>query len=314
MIRLATFNLYLGADLAVLFGSTGPDDLAARARVVRRQLDATRFAERAEAIAALFARERPDVVGLQEVSRWTSGPLAADPSSNDERVLVDFLSELLDALAEAGCPYDAHAVNPNFAGSLPVGTETVSVTGANVTLVRRGGRARVTAQRTGAFRTGHHVVTGVEGVTFPIARSWGLVELDVAGSPLWFANTHLEAYDGRARGAQRDELLGEIGDPLVPVVVAGDFNATADQVGMPANYRDAWTEAGNDPGAGATCCQAADLASARSSLASRIDYLFVRGATVTGCRVVGDRPEDRSRPHDLWPSDHACVIAELELP
>jgi endonuclease/exonuclease/phosphatase family metal-dependent hydrolase len=313
MIRLATFNLYLGADLALLFGACDAEDLAVRAKEVRRQLAATRFTERADAIAALFARERPDVVGLQEVTRWTVAPLSDDVAAVSEHVLSDFLPELLAALDSAGCPYDPHALNPNFAGALPVDGELMSVAGANVTLIRRHGPVRVTAERTGTYRYGHAVATALEGVTFPIGRSWGLVELEVAGRSLWFANTHTEAYDGRTRAAQRDELLDVIGDPQVPVVVAGDFNATPARIGMPAHFRDAWTAAGNDPDAGATCGQAADLANVESTLADRIDYVFVNGATVTGCRVVGDRPEDRSRPHGLWPSDHACVIAEVEL-
>jgi hypothetical protein len=36
----------------------------------------------------------------------------------------------------------------------------------------------------------------------------------------------------------------------------------------------------------------------------------VRGAEVTACRVVGERPEDRTSS-GLWPSDHACVVADI---
>ena len=117
--------------------------------MVRAQLDATRFAERAGAVAALLSRERPDLVGLQEVSRWVStGP-------DGEHVLADFLPMLLDALEAAGCPYDAHARTAAFGGSLPVsGTEWVSLSGANVTLVRRGGPVRVLGETTGTFAAG----------------------------------------------------------------------------------------------------------------------------------------------------------------
>ena len=70
-LRVATYNLYLGADLSLLFGVTDLDELAKQVRVVREQLEATRFDERARAVAAVLGRERPDLVGLQEVSRWT---------------------------------------------------------------------------------------------------------------------------------------------------------------------------------------------------------------------------------------------------
>jgi endonuclease/exonuclease/phosphatase family metal-dependent hydrolase len=94
------------------------------------------------------------------------------------------------------------------------------------------------------------------------------------------------------------------------VVVVGDFNATPDKVGMPEEYVDAWTAAGRD-GDGRTCGQKADL-TGESSLDARIDYIWVRGAEVAACWVVGHRPEDRT-PSGLWPSDHAAVVAEITL-
>ena len=116
-LRVATYNLYLGADLALLFGATDLADLTARTARVRQQLAATRFPERARAVAAILARERPDLVGLQEVARWTTAPLARDGGPGEQRVLADFLAVLVDALAEAGCGYDVHAVTSGFSGA-----------------------------------------------------------------------------------------------------------------------------------------------------------------------------------------------------
>jgi Endonuclease/Exonuclease/phosphatase family len=309
-LRVATWNLYLGADLALLFDAHDLDELAARVRVVRRQLEATRFDERARAAAAVLARERPHLVGLQEVARWTSSPLAPDGSLGDERVLVDFLPTLLAALDEAGCRYAAHAVNQNFSGAMPVSvSEWMGVTGANVTLVR--GDVEVLGERTAPFETRHVVVTAVDGVSFPVVRSWGSVEVRVAGSVVRFVNTHTEAYDARVRDEQRDEVLAAHADPAVPTVLVGDLNARPDQVGVPAPWRDAWDRG---EGAGPTCGQGAELADPVSTLSERIDYVWVRDATVRGCRVVGDAPGDRTEPHGLWPSDHAAVVADLELP
>ncbi len=156
----------------------------------------------------LLARERPHLVGLQEVSRWSVAPLGADGSLGAERVLVDFLPILLDALEHAGCPYDAHAVNENFSGAMPVSdTEWMSLVGANATLVRRDAGVEVVGERTAAFDAGHEMVTGIDGVRFPIARSWGSVDVLVDDAPLRFVNTHTEAYDDRVRDAQRDEVL-----------------------------------------------------------------------------------------------------------
>ena len=69
--------------------------------------------------------------------------------------------------------------------------------------------------------------------------------------------------------------------------------------------------AGNDPEGGLTSGQGADLSNPTSELHERIDYVFVRGARVDGCWVVGDRSEDRTTSSSLWPSDHACVLADV---
>ena len=310
-VRVATYNLYLGADLALLFGVRDRAALAEQVHVVRKQLDATRFHERAAAVAELLARERPHLVGLQEVSRWAVAPIGLDGSLGEERVLVDFLPALLDALDAAGCPFDALVVNENFAGAMPVSdTEWMSLVGANVTLVRRDAGVEVLGGTTGEFAAGHEVVTGIDGVSFPIVRSWGSLDVRVDGAALRFANTHTEAYDGRVRDAQRDELLAHCDEASTPVVLVGDFNATPDVVGVPDPWLDAWS---TSEGVGATVGQAADLANEQSTLSGRIDYVFARDAGVTACRRIGHRSADRSTPHGLWPSDHAGVVADLEV-
>lgn len=305
-LRVATYNLYLGANLALLFDVADLDQLAERVRVVRDQLDRTHFEERARAVAALLARERPDLVGLQEVSRWVLTPV-----SGTEQVLADFLPVLLAELEQAGCAYDPQAVNTNFGGAMPVSrTEWVGLTGANVTLVRRGSAVEVVGEACATFANSHRVVTAVEGVAFPIVRSWGRVDVRVEGRPVRFVNTHTEAYDGPARDAQRDEVLAATADVDVPVVLVGDLNAEPDVVGLPDGWTDAWSVGKGD---GFTNGQAGDLANPTSTLRARIDYVWVRDAEVLSAHVVGDRPEDRTTPHGLWPSDHACVVADLDV-
>lgn len=310
-LRVATYNVYLGADLSLLLTVSDPDELTDRVKLVRGQLDVTRSGERVHAIAALLARERPDLVGLQEVARWTTAPLGRDGTAGPEQDLADFQAELLTALAETGCAYDAYTVNHGFAGAMPVSDhERVGVVGANVTLVRRDAPVEVVQERTGLFAAVYRAVTGIEGVTFPVVRGWGAVDLRVDGAPMRFVNTHTEAYDAAVRDLQRDELLDLQRGVGAPVVLVGDLNARPETVGIPAPWVDAWT-AGE--GRGLTFGQAADLANVDSALHERIDYVWVRGARVVGCVVVGDQPEDRTEPHLLWPSDHACVVADLSL-
>jgi endonuclease/exonuclease/phosphatase family metal-dependent hydrolase len=312
MLTVATYNVYLGADLALLFGVGSAAELAAAAEAVRAQLEATRMDERATAVARLVAAEQPDLVGLQEVSRWTRGAVGPDGELGREHVLFDFLPSLRRALEQQHVSYDVHAVTPSFTGGLPVpGGEWIGLTGANVILVRRGGPVTVTAESSHAFAHHHVVRTGIDGVSFPVVRGRGSVSAVVDGRPFLFVNTHTEAYSVAVRDAQRDELLAAIGDAGIPVVVVGDLNAPPGEVGFPAAYTDAWVAAGH--GAGATCGQRATLDNGPSQLSGRIDYVWVRDAVVRGARVVGDRQSDRTTPGGLWPSDHACVVADLEV-
>lgn len=309
-VRVATYNLYLGADVTVVFGVSSQVELERAARVVLDQLVATDFAARAKAIAALMVRERVDLVGLQEVARW-SREMAMPGGGAGTEVWLDFLSVLLDALTEAGQPYDVHASTPNFTGGAHIeGQFAMEVLGHNVVLVRRGGPVTVLSSRTGDFDARLDIVTGMPDPVLSIARSWGWVDAEVNGRRFRFVNSHLEAWDENVRNRQRNELLAAIGDPDRPVVVVGDFNATPDRVGMPREYVDAWAVAGRG-GTGSTAGQRADL-TGESTLDARIDYVWVRGAHVEGCRVVGDRPEDRTAS-GLWPSDHAAVIADITI-
>lgn len=310
MLTVATYNLYLGADLSPLFGVQDTDDLLRQARTVQAQLVGTEFPSRAKAIAALVARERIDVLGLQEVAGWTR----TTTGGPGEEVWCDYLAELLIAFEAQGTPYDAHAPNSNFHGGAAVSAdESMGVVGYNVILVRRDCGVEVTAARTGDFHASLDIATGMADLVLNVPRSWGWVDATAAGRRFRFVNTHTEAFDAGTRNAQRDELLDAIGEPGVPVLVVGDFNAPPSSVGMPPAYVDAWLAVGGDPGAGFTCGQAADLANPESTLAERIDYVWVRDALVTGCRVVGDAPGDRTQVAGLWPSDHACVVAAVDL-
>ncbi len=312
-VRVATYNLYLGADLTLIFGAHSPEHLQQQAKLVHAQLLGTDFPARADAIARVLVRERVDLVGLQEVARWSRSTIGPDGTQGEPEVWCDFLTELLAALERNGLPCDAYAVNANFHGGSAISDdEAVTVLGLNVVLARRDRRIAVTDAATGDYATTLDIATGMDELVLNIPRSWGWVDVAVDGAPIRFVNTHTEAYDERTRNAQRDELLDAIGDPGTPVVVVGDFNAPPESVGMPADFQDAWVAAG-DGGPGHTCGQTSDLANVESLLRERIDYVWVQGADVECCRIVGNVDSDRTTGAGLWPSDHAGVVCDLRL-
>ncbi len=69
----------------------------------------TDFPTRAEAIANTIATESPDLVGLQEVTRWIAQPTIAGPTPPS----FDFLAILEGELEERGLDYSVAAVSEN---------------------------------------------------------------------------------------------------------------------------------------------------------------------------------------------------------
>ena len=165
-------------------------------------------------MAAVLARERPHLVGLQEVARWTPAPLAPDGSLGDERVLDDFLPTLLAALDEAGCRYTPHAGQPELLrrdAGVALGVD--GRRGANVTLVRDD--VEVVGERTAPFGTRHVVATASTEWRSPWCAA-GAASSPAGGTALRLVNTHTEAYDARVRDTQRDEVLAAHADTRCP--------------------------------------------------------------------------------------------------
>jgi len=102
----------------------------------------------------------------------------------------------------------------------------------------------------------------------------------------------------------------------------GDFNSTppSNANGNGAAYRavtgagfeDAWSYVRADT-PGDTCCQQPDLKNSSSELNRRIDFIFTRGtAKAISAGLTGGHPGDRTSS-GLWPSDHAGLVATIEL-
>ncbi len=316
-----TQNLYLGANLQPLFGKSGLDLIRAAAAAYAHVVQ-TDFPDRAQAIAKEIAAERPEVVGLQEVALWQEGP---DPAHL--QTTYDFLTILLDALADHGASYRAVAVGAHFSGALPIGiapdgtpTPWASLTDRDAIIVRTDLPEREfswsnpTAQN---FQRTFDQQLG--GSTIQIPRGWTTVDVRFQGRAYRIAETHLEAYSESVRNDQAAELLASLEASPLPVILAGDINSlptdTAGPYGLfaAAGYVDSWVQAmDGDPGF--TAGQPDDLnCTLPSALDHRVDYILhddnpaLRAVPRTG-DVVGDSTNDcTATDPPLWPSDHAGV-------
>jgi len=335
-----TRNLYLGADLGPVLAALGSGNSSAivgAATQTWAAVQATRPAERMAAVADEIVAADPEVVGLQEVTTWTT--FAYNPATgvaSDPTVAYDFLDLLLDALADRGADYRevAGATAHNFASPpIPVlatpsatfPTRAVRLADRDVIIARDD--VPTSHARTGTFTTIVSFPFG--GSVLPVARGWGSADVHAGKASFRFVNSHLEAFGipgvdaEQVRVAQAGELLAaqallatRLGE--LPMVYVGDYNSRAPDAAaysllLAGVGADAWPRTHpRDPGP--TCCFEATLTDPADPLTSRID-LVLHGTDVKAARarVVGSDPDDRTAS-GLWPSDHAGVVARLVFP
>jgi len=320
---VATYNLYLGANLQPLFGAT-PETVAGLAQAVWDHVEQVDFRIRARAIARLIDQADSEVVGLQEVALWERGtsPATLQP-------VYDFQQIMLDALAARGEHYRAVAVTRNFQSPpVPLASGGVArFTDRDVILVRSGPGAAVKTSnpRAALFAARIPLANPLLGGA-AIVRGWTSVDVKVRGKSFRFVDTHLEAFDAGVRTLQAQELAALLAGSPLPVVLVGDLNSrpddTAGAYGIltgALHLADAWVVV-HGPQGGFTSGQTDDLDLPESRLDHRIDYVLYQPAGLRASRaeVLGEEQRDRTpplpgAPFGLWPSDHAGAAATLAL-
>ncbi len=334
-ITVATYNLYLGADLTQLFGEVEPDRLAARTATLWSAVEASRPFERMRAAATVLLARLPDVVAVQEAALWRSGTAGATR-------VHDLLQTLLDSLSRGGADYRVAVENHVFgsgdlSGAITRATgQVVELFDRSAILVRDDPALTVTSTAAGTFTD--RIVVRVLGQPVEVVRGWCSADVRVDNADVRVTNTHLEAYDAHVRAAQARQLADELADTTdgMVQVLLGDLNCRpprcrteretftdamveidgdAYETLLGAGLADAWTLAHPDAECrGATCGQAPALRNPVSALDHRIDVALVDPSrfTVRRADVVGADPDDRTSS-GLWPSDHACLVVELEI-
>ncbi|MGZ4594732.1 MAG: endonuclease/exonuclease/phosphatase family protein [Actinomycetes bacterium] len=321
-LTVMTQNLYLGSSLTPALTATDPASFLSAVATIFGTVQFTNFPARAQAIAAQVASEQPDLVGLQEVSRWeTSGP-GVPPGQ-------DFLAILQAALASRGLHYTVAAVSDNAdIGPVPLVTPCAStVVGACLVTLHDRDVILVNDRTRGLHwwnpQHGNYVAQQLFSPPLPGAapvsfnRGWVTIDARYRGERFHFASTHLETEDFPAvQQAQGAEFLAGPARGHGAVIAVGDFNSAADgsttttYAALTSTFTDAWSTNPHDPGF--SCCQNATLTNPVSQLASRIDLVLGRkGARPKAAHLVGTTPFQATSP--LWPSDHAGLVARVRL-
>jgi len=333
-ITVMTRNLYLGANLDQAIAAIFSGDrqvITDAATATWASVMATNFPERSEVLADEIAHSQPQLVGLQEVSLYRTGPPDAfsENPTPAKRVRLDFLEILLQELNERGLHYAPVSVTKNFDVENPGYTspgvlQDIRLTDRDVILARTdlpSSELKLSNVQAANFYTNASLPIGATGQSVTISRGWGSVDVTTRGHKFRFINTHLEqeGFFEQAQVAQGDEILSGPANTSLPVILVGDFNSRADGTGTPtysnltgAGFTDAWSVA--RPGElGNTFGHEPLLRNTTVNLTQRIDLVLLRGSvSAVDADVVGDELGDRT-PSGLWPSDHAGLMARMGL-
>ncbi len=101
-----TQNLYLGSSLGPALEAATPEGFIEAVARIYATVQYTNFPARAQAVANEIDKKEPDLIGLQEVTKWTTEGLNPPPG-------YDFLTILEAALAERGLHYTAASIANN---------------------------------------------------------------------------------------------------------------------------------------------------------------------------------------------------------
>lgn len=321
-ITVMTRNLYLGGDLTPsITAPTFPAFMSANAALLTH-VDLVNFPQRAKLLAAEIMKNKPDLVGLQEVALWRTGPLG-DPAPATT-VRYDYLKLLMAELNESGHPYDVAVVQNEADLESPTGAPhnlDARLTMRDVILVRGGGKIKVADTSSANFANNVTFTLPSTGTTATSTRGWTAVDVRRGNQTFRFVNTHLESYDYRIRILQARELLaGPVGTAPGDVVLLGDMN-TGPTLPV-ANNRlayytlvdggmvDTWPILhGDEPGY--TAGLGDDLTEPADDVENRIDLIMFKGS-ITPVRSWTFGTEYKT-PDGRWASDHLGHAAVLQL-
>jgi len=320
VVKVMTQNLYLGSDLNLALDAETPAEFVGAVAVIYGTALFTDFPARAGAIADTILEQRPDIIGLQEVTTWTSFGAGAPPT-------LDFLAILQLQLAQRGLNYEVVAVSnnaeigpvPQFFQCGPGGPCFVTLNDRDVILVNAGNSDLVVTSAASNLYVAQLIFpTAVGPVSFD--RGWAYIDGTFEGKKFRFLNTHLETQAaGSTQEAQGQEFLFGPANTGGAVIAVGDFNSAADGTTTSTYddlttdfFKDAWEQNSGAPGL--TCCQNSTLTNTSSELDSRIDLILTMGsARALRAELISDTPFFQGPIPPFWPSDHAGVIAEIRI-
>lgn len=347
-VKVMTRNIYLGADLTPAIEAKGVSQFVEATGEILRQVTANDFPVRAKGLAKEILEKEPDLVGLQEVAEWRTGPpsletLLGGSKPHAETVRYDYLTELLAQLNKGKKRYRAAVVEPEFDFEAPADENGVPGDGPNSLIANAEINGRLTMRDVILAKVGDEVKTShptkghykslysveISGAKVTVTRGWVAVDATVNGSvPFHFVDTHLESFDPQTvvpsiRAQQAAELVAPGGPATsrLPVILVGDMNSdtkTAVQPGDGQAYealvKGGMRERSTYEPLG--CCLETALlpvsgGGSASQFNHKVDHIMT--SDPKQIKLVKSSVTGRKPTNGFWDSDHAGLFSELKI-
>jgi endonuclease/exonuclease/phosphatase family metal-dependent hydrolase len=225
-VTTMTRNMFPGADLdPIVAVGLGQLTMQEAMAMISGQVTASDIPARAGLIAKEIAENKPDLVALQEATKW-------EITVEGNTIVLDQLELLMRALKKAGQHYQLAVVQKMTDVQLP---GSISYTDNNAILVRANGPLNVVGSETHIYNYLMPLPFTIGGAT-EVLRGWMAVDIKFKGLRFKFVNTHLEAplekeLDGPThylQFLQAQQLVAELSTVNQPIILAGDFNSDAE--------------------------------------------------------------------------------------
>ncbi len=335
VLKTATFNAYIGADLApvVAIPPVSPGDpgypeyvreVIAAATKVYLGVVASDPPRRLAGIAREIGITKPHVVAVQELYSIYAAPMTQTGAPGDFVETYNYLDLLTDALAAQGLHYTVASVSTESQAVVPMMIPpTFQTVGYGMIVDHDAILVRTDVPDLEWANPQHGNFDNnltVGGIT--LTRGWCSIDLSADDYPVRFVCSHLEEETSpEIQSLQAQELLDGPADVAMPVILTGDLNADPlGRNGSPVfpilaheGFKDAWQVNGpHSRKAGLTWGHDPELSDPAAGFVWRIDLILYRGPAMkpASCETIdlslGNEPP-------LWPSDHAGVAAQFVL-
>ena len=310
-VTVMTQNMDAGTDLGFALAYINSATPTVGIDLTYQEVLKSNFSGRAAILAQEIKAANPDLVSLQEVTVWGTGPTASDQTP-----FVDQLTLLGEALAAVGADYSVVSILPLTAIALPMSNGAyLGFLDRDVILARNG--LDTHNVRANQFTNILTIPTNLGDI--PAPDGWIAVDVTVGGSTFTLVGTHLVSpipghpEIDQLQAAQAAELVALFGGSG-HVVVAGDFNSNATHtppeqtqsvaIMQAAAFMDAWPAVNHgNPGYTWPLYLEDPPAAHPKGPFERIDFIFERGLSIRSVDRLGWKA-----PHA---SDHAGVVAVL---